>query len=251
MPPIPVAAPALGGVLKVLGGIAGLFGKKKAPSPWDNIMSQVGGARDAERTYGVNFLTALQHGQPGGSMATGEAPPLASLGILADIFNEEFGQDAKDRREHNQLGNDLLKLEIEQARGSMYMPPPPSAVAGLSDRTSALGGNAPATYLTEADRNPAVADERDNTVSYQSHGQQSVVPVGPDLDEVITGALIEANNRSKARREMEKRQDVGTPLALPSAFPWSSAPITAVMPPFQSSEQFWDDFFKKQKRRKQ
>jgi len=70
-------------------------------------------------------------------------------------------------------------------------------------------------YLDESDRNPAVADERDVTVSLQSHGQESVVPLGFDWDELITGAFIDANNRRKAYRG---KHTVGSPLRMPQKF---------------------------------
>lgn len=216
--------PALiGGGLRLLGG---LFGRKKAPTPSQNIMSQAKGARQAAEKYGFNPLTMLQYGQPGGAMGGGgDAPPLASLSILGEMIEENYGQDAKDRREHNRLTNELLTLEVQNAR-SLSGVAPPSAVAGMRGGPPAFNGGRAAVitaspiahhFLDETDRNPAVPDERDNTVSYQSHGQESVVPIGPDFDEILTGMLIDANNRAKAAKARMAMgpMDTGTPLSVP------------------------------------
>lgn len=209
----------IGGGLKLLGG---LFGKKKSMTPAQSIMSTANGARKAAKAYGFNALTLLQ-----GSNATAGAgmdmgtPPLASLAVLGDVIEENYGEDAKDRKEHNRLQNELLTLEVDRARTLNAVAPVASVAGGGSltggrDNTRISG---PATgFLQETDRNPAVADERDNTVSFQSHGQQSVIPVGPDLDEIITGVFIDANNKRKARLAREARSPgmtTGSPLSLP------------------------------------
>lgn len=198
----------IGGGLKLVGG---LFGRKKGPTPSQNIVSQAKGARLAAEKYGFNALTMLQYGQPGGAMGGGGAPPLASQAVLEGIadMTDVLTGEAAARREHNRLANDLLRVQLDEARARAQAGPPPG-VAAVGSGPAALGRRAEPVgnvFLDENMRGEARVDERDNTVSFQSHGQQSVVPVGPDVDEIFTGLLIEANNKAKARRaaEDEKR----------------------------------------------
>ena len=222
----------IAGGLKLLGG---LFGRKKSMSPQQSIMSTAAGARQAAKAYGFNALTLLQQSNAtaGSGMDMG-TPPLASLAVLGEIIEDNYGDEAETRKEHNRLQNELLTLEVDRARTLNAVAPAASvsgggALTGGRDNTRISG---PATgFLQEADRNPAGADERDNTVSYQSHGQQTVIPVGPDLDEVITGVLIEANNKRKARLAREARSPgmtTGSPLSLPEGS--SSQGTRALLP---------------------
>ena len=120
----------IAGGLKLLGGLLG--SKKKSMSPQQSIMSTAAGARQAAKKYGFNALTLLA-----GSNATAGAgidmgtPPLASLSVLGDLVEDQFGDDAKTRREHNQLQNELLRLEVDRAR-SLSVVAPPTAVGGAS-----------------------------------------------------------------------------------------------------------------------
>lgn len=214
------------GGLKLVGGLFGR--KKKGMTPQQSIMSTAAGARSAAEKYGFNALTLLQNSNAtaGAGMDMG-TPPLASLAVLGDIVEDTWGQTGQDKataREHNKLQNDLLRLEVDRARGAVR------AVEGVSHagggaitgaRTvKTVSSPVAGDFLDEEDRGEAWADERDNTVSFQSHGQQSVVTVGPDSDEVVTGLFIEANNKRKARLAWEAEADAGgftrgTPLKAP------------------------------------
>lgn len=210
----------IAGGFKLLGGLFG--SKKKTMSPAQSIVSTAQGARQGAKQYGFNPLTLLQasNATAGAGMDMGGTPPLASLSILGDIVEDTFGEEAETRREHNRLQNELLRLEVDRAHSLSGV-----AVARSVAGGGALGGGAPVyqsggpvrDFLDEDDRGTAYVDERDNTVSYQSHGQQTVVPVGPDLDEVATGVVIDAMNRSKASRERMSMgpMDIGTPLTIP------------------------------------
>lgn len=108
------------GGLKLLGG---LLGQKKGMSPGDSIQSAARGARKAAALTGFNALTLLQNSNltAGAGMDMG-TPPLASLAVLGDIVEENWGKTAEDedvRREHNKLQNELLRLEVDRARGAM------------------------------------------------------------------------------------------------------------------------------------
>lgn len=210
----------IGGGLKLLGG---LFGKKKSMTPSQSIVSTAHGARKAAEKYGFNALTLLQssNATAGAGMDMG-TPPLASLAVLGDIVEDQFGDEAKTRREHNELQNELLRLEVDRAR-SLSAVAPPTAVGGSSlnggyavEVTASPRAGAP--FLDEDDRGEARVDERDATASVQSHGQETVVPVGPDLDEIMTGVFINNVNRNKAARERLARAGgwtKGSPLVVP------------------------------------
>lgn len=182
--------------------ISGLFGKKQRfVPPSEMITSAAEGARTGAEKFGFNALTLLGLGAQSG-MTPGSPPPLASLSVLGDMIEEKYGQDAKDRREYNRLQNELLSLEVDRAR-TLNVVAPVATVSGGGAITGGFGNarvSGPAKgFLTETDRNPPMADERDATVSYQSHGQETVLGLGPDWDELVTGWLIDTNNRRKAR----------------------------------------------------
>jgi len=120
-----------------------LFGKKsKPPTPSEMVIGAAEGARKAEKLYGINALTMLKYA--GGNAAAGgggEPAPLASLSILGDFVEEKYGQDAKDRREHNRLSNELLSLEVQKAR-TLAPVAPVSAVAAMGGNAAFTGGAA-------------------------------------------------------------------------------------------------------------
>jgi len=213
----------IAGGLKLLGGLFGR--KKKQMTPAQSIMSTAQGVTDAAAATGLNRLTLLSasNATAGVGMEMGGPPPLASLSVLGDIIDENFTDEAKGRKEHNRLQNELLRLEVDRAR-SLNAVAPVQSVAGGGALNGGRGNTrvtGPANgFLTETDRNPTPAQEMDNTVSYQSHGQQTVVPVGPDVDEIMTGIFIEANNKNKAAKTRMSmgRMDTGSPLAIPPGF---------------------------------
>ena len=204
----------IAGGLKLLAGLGGK--KQRFVPPSEMIASTAEGARDAGAKFGFNPLTLLGLGAQSG-MTPGSPPPLASLAVLGDMIEDKYGEDAKTRREYNRLQNELLTLEVQRAR-TLNAVAPAQSVAGGGALTGGRGNvrvSGPATgFLTETDRNPPMADERDNTVSFQSHGQETVVPVGPDSDEVLMGFFIDANNRRKARLDPVTGYDRGTPLGV-------------------------------------
>ena len=237
----------IAGGLKLLGG---LFGKKKkAMTPQQSIESTAAGARSAAEKYGFNALTLLagSNATAGAGMDMGGTPPLASLSVLGDIVEDQFGDEANTRREHNKLQNELLQLEVDRAR-TLNVVAPPTAVGGASlNGGYAVGvtqSPVSAPFLDEDMRGEARVDERDGTASIQSHGQETVVPIGPDADEVVTGFFIDAMNRSKASKARLARaggHTVGQPLTIPEAPVVGPFGVTwqpdfgAVLPPPPSS----------------
>lgn len=135
--------------VKILGGLKGLFGKKKKdPTPRDNMMSQAQGARDAAAEYGFNPLTMLQYGQPGGALASGGgAPPLASIDLLTgglEGLDDIVSGDAARRRAADQLQLDLARLKLDQARSGVVVHRDNVTDAGFS--TLSPLGRSNATY---------------------------------------------------------------------------------------------------------
>lgn len=120
----------IGGGLKLLGG---LFGKKqKQMTPAQSIMSTAQGVTDAAAATGLNRLTLLSasNATAGAGMSMGGPPPLASLSVLGDIIDENFSDEAKERKEHNKLQNELLRLEVDKARSLSAVAPVASVASG-------------------------------------------------------------------------------------------------------------------------
>lgn len=128
----------IGAGLKFAGAVFG--GKTK--SAGENRMSDLRGMMDAARTYGPQYgfnpLTIL--GAAGGAIGPSQSSsPLASLSVLGDFVEEKYGEDGKERREHNRLSNELLALQVQNAR-TLVGVAPPSAVAGIGNGPPALNG---------------------------------------------------------------------------------------------------------------
>lgn len=145
-------APAISAVGSLLGGLGGIFGrKKKQPSPRDNMMSQAAGARDAAAKYGFNPLTMLQYGQPAGTGIADAGPPLASIAMLTDGLSglaDEFSGDADHRRAQERLDYDIAKLKYDQLRTGIVAAGPsgtgvytsrPNAADNIGGSLSPLG----------------------------------------------------------------------------------------------------------------
>lgn len=130
-------------VSSILGGLGGLFGKKKTADPRSNIHSAAKGAREAAEKYGFSPLTllGLAGGGFGGTQAGGGAPPLASVelitGGLRDLSDVASG-DADRRRQADQLKLDMARLEFEKLRSGVFAAAP-SAAAGVGSGLPALG----------------------------------------------------------------------------------------------------------------
>lgn len=115
--------------LGIIKGIKGLFSKKpKQQTPYDGIMSQAAGARDASEKYGFNPLTLLQAGAGHGfSQAGGGVPPLASIDAIQDGlrgFDDVLSGDKARRRQADQLEIDLAKVRLDEVRRGVGMSQP-------------------------------------------------------------------------------------------------------------------------------
>lgn len=160
----PVTGGLISGGIKLLGGLFG--GKKKSPTPAQNMLSQAKGARQAAEKYGFNPLTMLQYGQPGGAMGAGGAPPLASsdliLGAMQDVSDVLTGETAR-RAEANKLELELGRRKIEAMSGLLAVAP--SAAATVGEGLPTIGRRAamavtPSTQLRFPDANFASGNPR-------------------------------------------------------------------------------------------
>lgn len=146
-----------GGVGDLLGAGLSMFGASKArKQAKEDALNKFVDLRQAAERGGFNPLTALQATGGAGFGAYGSsAPPLASIELLTSFGNklgEEFSGAADRRRATETLQHDLAKLQLDQARSGVLVPPPRSA-------TAALGGLAPlrppvATLGQSSERDP-------------------------------------------------------------------------------------------------
>ena len=128
----------LAGIGSLIGGVAGLFSKKKgAPSARENTVKLAQGARQAAERYGFNPLTMLGAGSSmGGGGGGGDTPPLASIQMLTEglkSVDDAISGDAERRRQADQLQIDLAKVQLEQARSGV--------IASGSTAADSVGGS--------------------------------------------------------------------------------------------------------------
>lgn len=189
---MPLDPAIVGGGLKVLGGLFGGGGGDWSPAkPDENLVLHAKGARDAAG-YGFNPLTLLGLGGQGYGPGGNRPPPLASLSILGDIVEDQYGQDGKDRREHNRLQNELLTLEVQRARSLSAVAPAASlagggAITGGRSKTAVGSFNGPSSSVFGA---PGYVDAkwmtpgREDKVKPQEHGSGVL-----HYDNAITGPV--------------------------------------------------------------
>ncbi|MCL4066993.1 hypothetical protein M3484_10455 [Pseudomonas sp. GX19020] len=169
------------GVVEVLGGLKGLFGKKpKNPTPRDNLLSQLQGIEEGAEKYGYNRLTLLQHGQTAGTGLGASGPPLASFDMLSDGFRE-IGDitsgDADRRRQQENLKLDLAKLEIERLKAGKAA----DAVGGVSP----LGRNASMQVQSNVASAPPRISSNPERTSVRIAGIDSIPDTGwSDAEEI-------------------------------------------------------------------
>lgn len=235
----PVTGALISGGIKLLGGLFG--GGKKSPTPAQNMLSQAQGAREASDKYGFNPLTMLQYGQPGGAMGGGGAPPLASAelltGALLDVADAASGE-ASRRAASNQLEQDLGQLKLDQLRSGV-LAVAPSATATVGDGLPVLGRRA-ATVVPQGP-GPALTFSTDKTVPVPlkpvptqyvtSSGETLTAGVGPEADELLSGAALEAAGGVKSR--LRSRLDVDN-FSFGSGFDILGSALPYIYPPLRA-----------------
>lgn len=223
-----VAAALIGAGASLLGG---LFGKKKAPDARaesrGGILGQAQGAREAAELYGFNPLTLLGVSSPLPSQQDGGnymGAAVADAGmILADALTRQKDVGRLERAER------LNEYQRKRIADLTLRP----AVPGVYGRgNGAGGGNAAGNHQrsvvpdgdeiavpSRGDFGNLDPQSRNVSERVHSHEQFTDVPVGPDIDEVVTGVFIDANNRYKARKAFRARTDMtfGDPLRSPGS----------------------------------
>lgn len=193
---------ALATAIKVGGSLlGGLLGRKKTSNRVDYARLR----RDAEAA-GFNPLTALIHGGAAGYTQT-SAPPLQTAGLIMDAANalsDHYKTPDPVAQERERLEQELLKARIDALQGSARS----TGVMGstMAAQVGSVTGSRygvgysfgePVDTPTEPQRPVEVAG--DGSVAASVEGMQDVVqpdgtvvrvPVGPDIDEVISGAVI-------------------------------------------------------------
>lgn len=224
-----VAEALIGAAGSILGG---LFGRSKSQTPWQQMMSHVQGVMDAAGTHNINPLLLLQSGvsfpyQQGSN---------ASLGAgISDAF-AQFGQLVGNRKAQSldrlQRQNEYLARRVGQLSLSPRVP-------GVYQQRQASGGSsnaAPSRQAVGAVSGSgfagaggsvvldAVAPSETNVFRrHFSRGEHTDVPVGPDIDEVVSGFFIDAMNRHEAAERYRANHTVGQPFKLTSVWDYPSA----------------------------
>lgn len=217
--------------------LGGIFGRKKeksaAQNSYDAIMGQARGSRDASDKYGFNPLTLL-----GASSAVGPSQSSNYMGeaiansamLLADGLakrEEKFGQLAAMQKQNEELKLQVRELTLRPKFAGIYAQRQavPNLEAALgrsaSDASSVaspvLAGarSAAAQSGVGLDGNAVDPEDRHGIERVHSHGQVTEVPLGPDADEIISGAVIGFNNWTKAQREYRQNHTTGPFLQAP------------------------------------
>lgn len=217
--------------------LGGIFGKPKRTSAQQNsrqgILGQAQGAREAAEKYGFNPLTLLAASSPMGpsesSNYMGTAIANSAL-MLADGLakrQERIGREAALEKANEELRLQVRELTLRPKFGGIYAQRQavPSLGAALgrsasdaaSSASAVLAGSRSAAAQSGVglDGNPVDPEDRHGIERVHSHGQVTEVPLGPDLDEIITGAVIGFNNWTKAQREYRQNHTTGPFLQAP------------------------------------
>ena len=173
-----IATALIGGASSLLGG---LFGKPKTTSAGENRYSDVQGAMKAAKEFNLNPLTVLGM-PPIGPTSTpnyiGQAISDAGL-MLADGYAkkaEREGAVSKLQDENKKLQQKLQQATIRPKVGGVY-----------TQRVQ--------TPTVQEAVEPETRHVREDITT--SSGTVVPVPVGPDLDEVLTGVAIEGAGAAK------------------------------------------------------
>lgn len=233
MDPI-IGSSLIGAAGSLLGGI---FGKPKRVSAEKNsrdaIMGQAQGAREASDKYGFNPLNLL-----GASSAVGPSESSNYMGtaiansalMLADGLSkrqDRIGQVAALEKSNEELRLQVRELTLRPKFGGIYaqrqaVPSLGAALGRSASNAASVAADAVAHTRSAAaqggvglDGKPVDPEDRHGIEIVHSHGQSTEVPIGPDLDEVVSGFVIGLNNQVKAIREYRKSHTTGPMLQPP------------------------------------
>lgn len=166
--------PIIGGaIIKGVGGLlGGLFGKKKAPTPGQNIMSHMQGIRDGAEKYGFNPLAWA-----GTGAVTAPEPTNYMGSAIADAIGGVA--DAWSNKAFNNAQLDQLEMENEKMRRELNAATIRPDVPGLYARTSFAGsGGSPFLGVPPQERQEATENRypgRGETIETGAGGYATVV----------------------------------------------------------------------------
>lgn len=237
-----IGSALISGASSLLGG---LFGRSK--QKW--VTPNYADIRAKAEAAGFNPLTAL-------SMAPGQAmqsqsfmgSAIADAGMaLADGMSKkaEYARLEKLSAENKKLAEKVQTLTIRPKVGGVYAQraATPSLAASLGGQNAEARsrGGAPARLLQDGSFgvDPTDAVKPQATHTYETYGNDGAVtnvPIGPDLDEIISGAVIAAHNKAKAKNAFRDRNAGTMTFGTPLAVPWGlSDRFYELMPPVPSA----------------
>lgn len=160
---------------------------------------------------GVGLQTGVAQANSGNYM--GAAIADAGMAMADSIANRTKVKQAEQlgalEIENAKLQNKLMQLTLRPKVEGVYAqrettPTIAAAVGGGNGQnyTSGAGGSVSGQASSGGGNNQGAVEPKSKSTfdRFVNDGQSTDVPIGPDIDEVITGALIAANNRDKARK---------------------------------------------------
>lgn len=200
---------------------------------------------------GVGNQTAAASGAYMGS-AIADAGMAMAEGIANRTKKKQAEQLGALEIENAKLQNKLLQLTLRPKVGGVYADR--QSTPTVSEAVGGGGvdvGSDPETYLGYVDHKVSAGAVGDSggidlkpkavIVPHVSDGQSTPVPVGQDWDEILSGALIAANNRGKAKKAFRKRHADDMTFGLPLKAPWGLVDRTYELMPPGPSRDNWSD----------
>ncbi|MDR7126628.1 hypothetical protein [Pseudotabrizicola sp. 4114] len=151
----------------------------------------------------------------GGGAYMGAAVADAGM-ILADGMarREDLARASALEQQNKELASKVTSLTLRPEVGGVYERrasiPSISQALGVRDAQDVRSArhNGPYSGPSHSGSIDSVEPNvRAVTESYTSHGSSTPVPLGPDFDEIMSGALFDANNKAKARARFENSKE--------------------------------------------
>lgn len=244
-------APSLiGAGASLLGGALSARAEKKGIAA-QNAYNHPTAIRQRAEEAGFNPLLFIgpgvgQQTAVGGSNYMGSAIANAGMQIADQMSkNQELARLEKLSAENKKLAEKVQTLTIRPKVGGVYAQraATPSLAASLGGQNAEARsrGGAPARLLQDGSFgvDPTDAVKPQATHTYETYGNDGAVtnvPIGPDLDEIISGAVIAAHNKAKAKKAFRDRNAGTMTFGTPLAVPWGlSDRFYELMPPVPSA----------------
>lgn len=186
--PGPLAAPIIGAVGSLLGG---LFGRKKAISAGDNAFSHVGGIMRAASTYGFNPLTLLgavspMGGTPADNSAFGQGIANAAMIVADDLSSRQADQaklnayQTQNQRLQRRLDTVSVRSPVPGLYGGVRQPSDPEVYGnGAGQNTAGLAPSGRGDGASPRLVGQSVSDRPDADLEAKIALRDSYVPAVP------------------------------------------------------------------------